>query len=180
MESKHLRNLTSSWRIYCSHTEWRGWGRKFFFKLLVLEIIYNQYPEEERRHVFMDGKQQQWHANFLPFTYHLAQIQPALTLSRKKFTFMLHKLCTLWSIIKNKMNFYTTILVQFYALHTSYNSNFCCKTHLHSTVWVKHNLSSAAYYMGPNSFVLEGARKLWCGWWEREGNIYTVQNQSTD
>jgi hypothetical protein len=36
------------------------------------------------------------------------------------------------------------------------------------------------YCPGPSFVALEGMRKLWCGWWQREGNISTIQNESID
>jgi hypothetical protein len=39
---------------------------------------------------------------------------------------------------------------------------------------------STWYCPGPISVALEGMRKLWCGRWQREGNISTIQNESID
>jgi hypothetical protein len=39
---------------------------------------------------------------------------------------------------------------------------------------------TAKYCTGPSSETLEEMRKLWCGWWHREGNVSTIHNESIE
>jgi hypothetical protein len=36
------------------------------------------------------------------------------------------------------------------------------------------------YSTGPSSETLEGMRKMWCGWWHKEGNVSTIHNESIE
>jgi hypothetical protein len=38
--------------------------------------------------------------------------------------------------------------------------------------------SNWKYSSGPSPLALEGMRKLWCRWWQREGNVSAIQNES--
>jgi hypothetical protein len=62
----------------------------------------------------------------------------------------------------------------------------CCALRCYTSIYLKglrktmETSFRITYCLGPSSLSPEGMRKLWCGQWQREGNISTLQNESID